>query len=263
MKIRHLVLPMAGAGKRLLPLTLRRPKPLVPAHGEPLLRYVLEETKGSGIREVICVVSPSHKGQFERYLRSAKRDLPRLTFHVKIQEELLGDGHAVLHAYDIVKGNPFAVRFSDDLLFHERPQLQSLIDAYGTLKAPVMLLERMPDRLVGNYGAVGGVKTGAHQGGALYRLTTIVEKPPLGEAPSNLTIVGGYVLPPRILADLKKTFDAMRERTKDALRLTRIFARYCAEGKNIYGWEFPGTRLDCGTMEGFERAEQFLKKRNA
>lgn len=253
---------MAGLGKRLRPLTLHKPKALVEVHGEPLLRYALEETRGTDVKHVVCVISPQHRKQFEKYLLGVQPEFPSLTFHIREQKDPFGNGHVVLVAKEVIGNKPFAMRFPDDILLNNPPALQSLIKLYGQVKAPVLLLERVPKKDVSRYGVVvikGGKKT---EGGTLYKITGVVEKPPVKEAPSSLTIVGGYVLTPEVTKSLERIFAALPHLHDDALLVTAAFEEIIGKGKPFYGWEFPGVRLDCGTIAGFEKAEKFFEKRS-
>jgi UTP--glucose-1-phosphate uridylyltransferase len=260
MKIEHLVIPMAGLGKRLRPLTLYKPKSLVEVNGLPLLHYILMETVGTDIKHAICIISAQHEEQFREYFLSVQAEFPDLTFHIRIQEDPIGNGHAVLLARDIVGDKPFAVRFPDDILVHNPPALHSLIALYSELKAPVLLLERVPKEVVSNYGVVVVGEGKEAEGGKVYEIKGIVEKPPIEEAPSDLTVVGGYVLDSKVMDILSAIFAALPEVRDDALLLVAAFEELIAGSLPIYGWQFPGTRLDCGTIAGFERADAFLKE---
>lgn len=264
MNVTKLVLPVAGLGKRLRPLTLRQPKALVPLNGGPLLDYVLKEGVLSGIREVILVISPQHERHFKRYLKNHAGDFKGLKFHIRRQERPLGNGHAVIQAADILKKEPFAVRFCDDLLVDRPTALGRMMAFYRRHAAPILLLERVPERLVSRYGVVG-VKTSPFEirgskKGSVFRITEIVEKPKPSRAPSNLTIVGGYVLSPSILNNLTKIADSLPAAANDALPIAVAFQVELMTGGKIFGWEFDGRRLDCGTLDGFRSAESFLEK---
>ena len=265
-KVTTLVLPIAGLGKRLMPLTKKTPKNLVRVHGKPLIEYVLEEAVAAGITRVILIVNPKHTGDFRRYVASAARRFPSLSFAVRIQPTPGGNGHAIAQAYDLIKNEPFAVRFCDDVLFTEKDTpgaLASLIDVFsrvrGSMKS-VVLLERVPRELVHRFGVVGidRTKTRAIDGGKAYRVTKIVEKPAPRVAPSTLTIVGGYVFTPDVVRNLKMVADTLPVVAEDALPVAVAIQMQIAMRGNVYGWEFPGTRLDCGTLEKLQQAEAFL-----
>src|SRR3989344_1251156 len=159
--VTKLVLPVAGLGKLLRPLTLRKPKALVRVNGGPLLEYMLKEAEASGIREAIIVASPQHRKQFAAYIRQHRRDFPGIRkFVLRIQRKPLGDGHAVLQAANrFGKGEPIAVRFADDLIVTKAPPLASLIAQYERVRAPVLLVENVPKRDVSRYGIVEVLRT--------------------------------------------------------------------------------------------------------
>ena len=268
MKITKLVLPVAGLGKRLLPLTKKTPKNLVKVGGRPLVEYVLNEAVASGIKDVILIVNPDHRAQFEQYLRTNGRRFPSLKFHVREQATPGGNGHAIVQAHDLLEGEPFAVRFCDDVLLAEEPVLKTLIGIYKTYRASVLLLERVPKKLVSRFGVVGVRKPKAKKPGSpgagkkVYQITKIVEKPAVKDAPSNLTIVGGYVLTPAILRNLKSVADTLPVIANDALPLAVALQIELILHGGVFGWELQGQRLDCGTLEKLEKAEKILKKRS-
>ncbi len=259
-KVTKLILPVAGLGKRLVPLTDHTPKNLIPVNGKPLLEYVLEEAVASGIKEVALIVNPKNRNDFAAYVRKNQKKFPTLTFHIRAQETPGGNGHAIVQAYDITKGEPFAVRFCDDILLGNPPVLKSLIDIFNRYQASVILLERVPKAMVSRFGVVGFKKEKKDN---LYRLTKIIEKPKVKEAPSNLTIVGGYVLTPEIMKNLKLVADVLPVIANDALPIAVALQIELIVGGKLYGWEFPGRRLDCGTLEKLQEAEAFLKKQTA
>ncbi|MEK9173494.1 MAG: sugar phosphate nucleotidyltransferase [Patescibacteria group bacterium] len=265
MRVRKLILPVAGAGKRLRPLTLRKPKALVPLNGGPLLEYVLYEAQASGIREVVLVISPQHLDQFRKYIREHNKKFPGMKFHIRFQDRPVGNGHAVVQAADIIGNEPFAVRFCDDLIVSDPPVLVSLINIYNTYKSSVLLLERVPKQRVSRYGVVGVRKVAKTRPGLpkgnIFRVFDIIEKPKLSVAPSNLTIVGGYVLGPTIMRNLIKIVNSLPVAGTDALPIAlALQVELIVKGK-VYGWEFTGRRLDCGTLDSLKEAGRFLKGR--
>ncbi len=263
--VRKLILPVAGLGKRLRPLTLRRPKALVPLAGMPLLSYMLHDAAISGINEVIIVASPQHKKAFTSYIKKNKSKFPAFKkIHLVIQQKPMGDGHAVLQALHLFKKEPVAVRFSDDLILGDHPTVGSLIRFFDHHQAPVLLLERVPKKYVSRYGIVGIRKTLISQKGfpqgSIHELNTFVEKPRPKDAPSNLSVVGGYVLTPKFIRHLSHHARMIKGDHNDALRLADVFSAMVARGEKIYGWQFKGSRLDCGTLEGFYRAEESVRR---
>ncbi len=264
-RITKLILPVAGRGERLLPLTEKTPKNLICVNGKPLLEYGLEEAVLSGIKDVILIISPFHRKQFRAYLKKNAKKFPSLRFHIREQETPGGNGHALIKACDLIKNEPFAVRFCDDIILTDKkPVLLSLIEIFQAKKMPVLLLERVKKSLVSRFGVVGvqdSKTTHWKDGGYLYRITKIIEKPSLKNAPSNLTIVAGYVLTPRMLHDLKSVAETLPSIADDALPLAVALQIELIVGGRVLGWEFPGKRLDCGTLERLKKTEEFLKKR--
>ena len=254
-KITKLVLPVAGVGERLKPLTLNCPKALVKVNGQCILDYALDEAKGTNINEVILIISPQHKEFFEKYLRDNRLRFSGLIFHIRIQEEPFGSGHAVLQAKDFVRGEPFIVRYVDDLLIDKVSPLRSFSEIFDKYLSPVLILGRVPEEIVSRYGVVSAEKLSDE---GMYKIGGLVEKPKREEAPSNLTVIGGYVLTPevfRFLEELEKSYN----RVKDGFKINDAFNMYMANGGDLYGWEFLGKRLDCGTLEGLEAAGEYLK----
>lgn len=267
MKITKLVLPVAGRGKRLQPLTNHAPKNLIKVGGRPLIEYVLKEAVLSGIREIILVVNPDHLSAFKRYLAERARVFTGLKFHIRFQETPGGNGHAIVKAYDLLRNEPFAVRFCDDVLVDKKPVLESLINIFENFHSPVLLLERVPKSLVSRFGVVGVKRVKSEKlklksgiDGKLYRIMKIVEKPKAKEAPSNLTVVGGYILTSSTLKNLKSVADTLPVVADDALPVAVAFQIELLLGKAVYGWEFRGQRLDCGTLEKLRKVESFISK---
>ncbi len=255
MNLRKLILPVAGLGKRLRPLTLTTPKNLIPLRGKPILEYALEEAVEVGIREVILIVSPEHEPQYEAYLASARTRFPKLTFHVRRQAKPWGNGHAILQAADLLEpGEAFAVRFCDDVILAPEPMLGKLIAHAREYQASALYLMQVPPADVSRYGVVKATATPTPD---LYRIWDLVEKPKLEEAPSNLIIIGGYVLSYRVLEHLQELAKGMTQ-ADDALMITDALLKSLTAGEPLYGFEFSGTRLDCGTLDGLKTAEEYM-----
>jgi len=263
MPVTKLILPVAGLGKRLRPLTLNCPKALVPVAGKPLLEYVLHEALATGIREVVLVISPQHERHFNEYLATAKRKFSSIQFTVRVQTEVLGDGHAVLQASDLIGDEAVAVRFCDDLLLDNEPVLGSLIALNAASGATVLLTERIPKEIISRYGVIGvgpvpsdlasSVKGGVHT------VTSFVEKPSPDKAPSDVGVIGGYILAPNVVKRISELYEGLAAHEPDSLRIADALRSELAAGARVYAWEFSGLRLDCGTLEGFQTAEQHLK----
>jgi UTP--glucose-1-phosphate uridylyltransferase len=262
--ITKLVLPIAGLGKRLLPLTKNTPKNLVKVNGKPLLEYVLEEAIESGIKDVILVTNPQNKKDFEKYIKENKKDFPKLNFYIRIQETPGGNGHAIIKAIDLINDEPFVVRFCDDIILSEPPIIKSLIDLFNRYKKSIILLERAPKKTISRWGVVGfeniKEKESSFLNGKIYKINKFVEKPKPKEAPSNLTFAGGYVITPSVIKNFKIVADALASVPNDALPIFVAFQIELLTGGEIYGWEFPYRRYDCGTLESLNKTEAILKK---
>ncbi len=261
-KVTKLVLPVAGLGKRLMPLTKKTPKNLLEVNGKPLVEYAFEEAVQAGIKEIILIVGPVHKQQFADYIKRAAKKFPSLKFHIRVQETPAGNGHALISAADLLEGEPFAVRFCDDVLISSSPILGSLLKVYEKHKSTVMLLERIPMKEVSRFGVVGIKGTEKIKGvdGKIYQITGVIEKPPVKSAPSNLIVVGGYVLTPTILRNLVKIAESLPNAAADSIPINVGLQIELITGKKLYGWEFNGKRIDCGTLEKFQKAQAVIKK---
>jgi UTP--glucose-1-phosphate uridylyltransferase len=260
-KITKLVLPVAGLGKRLLPLTKKTPKNLIIVNGKPILEYALDEALESGIKEVILIVNPLHLNKFRQYINKAKVRFAGMKFHLRTQDKPAGNGHALLPAGDLIGKEPFAVRFCDDILLDSPPVLGSLIKIFEKLNSSVMLLERVPKKMVYRFGVVKVKKLGLkipRVNGNLWKIESVIEKPKLKDAPSNLTVVGGYILTNSVFRNLKKVAESLPLASPDAIPINIGIQIELIIGNPVYGWEFNGKRLDCGTIEKLEIASNYL-----
>ena len=268
--IRKAVIPAAGLGTRFLPVTRSVPKELLPILDRPMLQYVVEEAAEAGITDVIVVTSPGKEGIAEYFrprpdLEERLADDVQLLQKVRsganlanvtfvIQEEPLGLGHAVLTAREAVGNEPFAVILPDDIIDHSPGVLSQMMTAVadegGTAAVAV---ERVPWELVQNYGVVDSEPAG----GGRHRVRGMVEKPPPGTAPSNLSIVGRYLLPPQVFDCLERTSPGAR----GEIQLTDGLA-LLMEDVPVYACEFDGIRYDGGNPLGLLRAslEYALKR---
>ena len=260
--VRKAVIPAAGLGTRFLPVTRSVPKELLPILDRPMLQYVVEEAAEAGITEVIVVTSPGKEGIAEYFrprpdLETRLADDAALLEKVSsgarladvsfvIQEEPLGLGHAVLTARTAVGDEPFAVILPDDIVEHETGVLSQMLAATAHAEdAASVAVERVPWEIVHNYGVVDTEPAGER----LHRVNGLVEKPPPGTAPSNLSIVGRYLLPPRIFECLERTPPGAR----GEIQLTDGLA-LLMEDVALYACEFEGIRYDGGNPMGLLRA---------
>ncbi len=260
--VRKAVIPAAGLGTRFLPVTRSVPKELLPILDRPMLQYVVEEAAEAGITEVIVVTSPGKEGIAEYFrprpdLEARLADDAALLEKVSsgarladvsfvIQEEPLGLGHAVLTAREAVGDEPFAVILPDDIVEHKTGVLsQMLATTAHAGDAASVAVERVPWEIVHNYGVVDTEPAGER----LHRVNGLVEKPPPGTAPSNLSIVGRYLLPPQIFECLERTPPGAR----GEIQLTDGLA-LLMEDVALYACEFEGIRYDGGNPMGLLRA---------
>jgi UTP--glucose-1-phosphate uridylyltransferase len=264
-KVRKAVFPAAGLGTRFLPATKAQPKEMLPLVDKPLIQYGVEEAIHSGIQNIVIVTGRGKTAiedhfdvSFElehlletrnrRDLLSAVRDISDMIDVAYVrQREALGLGHAVLRARAIVGSEPFAVVLSDDVIHSDIPCLRQLLDVYEFFGAPVLALMEVPPEHISSYGVVDAEPI-AHNGcrDRLYRIRNLVEKPKREEAPSNLAIIGRYVLTPEIFASL----EAIEPGSMGEIQLTDGL-RHLLRNRPIYGYRFEGTRYDAGDKLGF------------
>jgi UTP--glucose-1-phosphate uridylyltransferase len=263
MPIRKAVIPAAGLGTRFLPVTKAVPKELLPILDKPMLQYVVEEAVEAGIQEIILVVSPGKESIAEyfqpredlelRLRESGALDLAAKVHQASnlaqvsfvIQEQPLGLGHAVLMAREAVAAEPFVVILPDDIIVHSPGALAQMLEIYDRCDGGVMAVETVGWESVQNYGVVDVEKQGDRVG----RVKGVVEKPPRDQAPSNLAIVGRYILPPAVFDCLERTEPgALGEiQLTDGLLLL-------LQTHQLYSYEFLGRRFDGGRPLGLLRA---------
>jgi UTP--glucose-1-phosphate uridylyltransferase len=264
MKVRKAVIVAAGMGTRMLPASKVIPKEILPVVDKPAIQMVVEEAVASGIEEIILVLSPGRTTvlehfqtapELERLLeRRLKQDLLEVVrytnslgrFSTAYQHEPLGLGHAVLQSREAVGDEPFAVILPDDIFDGPRPCLRQLIDVAEQDDVPVVALTRVPRSELSKYGIVEvkAVRPRVHQ------LVGMVEKPPIDQAPSDLAIMGRYVLTP----DIFPLLAAGKPGAGGEIQLTDGLLALSARRK-LYGYEFEGVRYDLGDRVGFITAQ--------
>ena len=263
MPVRKAVIPAAGLGTRFLPVTKSVPKELLPILDRPMLQYVVEEAVEGGVEEVIIVTAPGKEGIASYFQPSAAlearlagtgaEDLLEKVIHASslarvsfvIQEEALGLGHAVLTARDAVGDEPFVVILPDDIVHHAPGVVSQMAAIFDRKQSGVIAVEPMPWETVHNYGVVDATPVGD----GLHQIRGLVEKPPRDEAPSNLSIVGRYILPPEIFDCLERTPPG----AKGEIQLTDGML-LLLEAADLYAYEFQGIRYDGGQPLGLLRA---------
>ena len=264
MKVRKAVIVAAGMGTRMLPASKVIPKEILPVVDKPAIQIVVEEAVASGIEEIILVLSPGRttvlehfqtapelERLLERRLKQDLLDVVRYTnslarFSTAYQHEPLGLGHAVLQSREAVGDEPFAVILPDDIFDGPRPCLRQLIDVAEQDDVPVVALTRVPQSELSKYGIVEvkAVRPRVHQ------LVGMVEKPPIDQAPSDLAIMGRYVLTP----DIFPLLAAGKPGAGGEIQLTDGLLALSARRK-LYGYEFEGVRYDLGDRVGFITAQ--------
>lgn len=258
------VFPVAGLGTRFLPATKASPKEMLLIVDKPIIQYAVEEAVTAGLRELIFVTGRHKRSiedhfdkayELERELQSkgkhklldaVRRLLPADISNIYIrQPNALGLGHAVLCARPAVDGSPFAVMLADDLIRAAPTVLEQMVEIYRKYRCSVIGVQRVPREEVGSYGIVDGEPM---QPG-LYRIRGMVEKPNPAEAPSNLAVVGRYILTPQIFELLERTAAG----ASGEIQLTDAIARLSAT-EPVLAYEFVGKRYDCGSKLGYLQA---------
>jgi UTP--glucose-1-phosphate uridylyltransferase len=262
--IKKAVLPAAGLGTRFLPATKASPKEMLPIVDKPMIQYSVEEALSCGINEFI-IITGKHKRTIEDHFDSAfeleenlkkkgKRELlekiimlNHIDFAYIRQRVPLGLGHAILCAMPFIKDEPFAVILSDDIIDPDDALLKDMIKIYEKFGSPVIALEEVPKKEIHKYGVVAIEKISSS--GTVFRITDLVEKPAPEKAPSNLAIIGRYILTPDIFESLKKIKPGKGGEVQLTDGLKDLLKK-----REIYGYLFKGKRYDAGSKLGFLQA---------
>jgi UTP--glucose-1-phosphate uridylyltransferase len=269
-RIRKAVFPAAGLGTRFLPATKAQPKEMLPLVDKPTIQYGVEEAVGSGVPNIVVVTGRGKNAiedhfdvstELEAFLESrGKKNLAdevrQISNLINVsyvrQGEPLGLGHAVLVTETIVGNEPFAVILADDVYDATPPALKQMIDVFERADGPVLAVERVPMENVSAYGVIAG-EPAPELGKGVYRITDLVEKPPRDQAPSDLAIVGRYILTPDI-------FPALHATAKDKsgeIQLTNGL-RLLLKSRPLYALEIDGVRHDTGNKLGFLKATVYF-----
>ncbi len=266
-KVRKVVFPVAGLGTRFLPATKAQPKEMLPLVDKPIIQYGVEEALASGIDNLILVTGRGKNTiedhfdvsvELETFLEARDKidqlqEIRKISNLIKVayvrQGEPLGLGHAVLVTRDLVGNEPFAVVLGDDVIDAEPAGLKQMIDVFEQVDAPVLAVERVPWDRVSAYGVVS-IESEAN---GFYKIKDLVEKPPQGEAPSNLAIIGRYILTPDIFDELVET---RTDRTGE-IQLTNGLRRLIQK-RPIYAYEIKGVRHDTGNKLGYLKATVYF-----
>jgi UTP--glucose-1-phosphate uridylyltransferase len=273
-KIRKAVFPAAGLGTRFLPATKAQPKEMLPLVDKPIIQYVIEEAVASGLTNIIIVTGRGKNAiedhfdvsyELEKLLE--ERGKTELLGQVRTisnminvsyvrQGETLGLGHAVLMAKDLVGDEPFAVMLGDDIIDSPVPCMKQMVEVFEDHQGPVVAVHQVPHEEISAYGVIDGTPEGSS--GRVYRIRDMVEKPVADEAPSDLAIIGRYILTPDI-------FEALETTPRDKggeIQLTNGL-RTLKDRRPLYGYRFEGVRHDAGNKLGFLKATvEFALKRD-
>ncbi len=265
--IKKCLFPVAGYGTRFLPATKSMPKEMLPVVNKPLVQYGVEEAIEAGLHEIAFVtgrgkraiddhfdISYELEHQIEgtgkeKYLTSIRNVLEKASFTMTRQREMRGLGHAILTGETLIGNEPFGVVLSDDLCLNDgEGVLQQMVTLYRQFRCSIVAVQEVPADQVHNYGVIAGeaLKDG------IYRVESMVEKPSQEEAPSNLAIIGRYILTPDIFDILRHTAPGKN----GEIQLTDALLQQTKDGC-VMAYKFRGTRFDCGNVGGFVEATNY------
>ncbi len=275
MKVRKAVFPAAGLGTRFLPATKAQPKEMLPLVDKPIIQYGVEEALSAGCDQIIMVTGRGKSAiedhfdvsyELEKMLEDrGKNDLLDIVRHISDmihiayvrQKEALGLGHAVLVAKELVGNEPFAVVLADDIIDAEVPCLKQMIEIYNETGCSVLATQEVEGPAISAYGVLDATPVPGKHSGRLFEVRHLVEKPKFEDAPSNLAIIGRYILTPTIFEMLEN----IEPGSGGELQLTDGL-RQLLKKEKIYGFTFEGKRHDAGDKLGFLKATvEFALKR--
>jgi UTP--glucose-1-phosphate uridylyltransferase len=264
-KVTKAIFPVAGLGTRFLPATKSVPKEIMTLVDRPLIQYAIDEARAAGIKEFIFVTSRGkgaledyfdHSPQLENELRKkGKQDLLDILKSTNMdsgaiaymrQHKALGLGHAVWCARRLIGNEPFAVILPDDVIAAEKPCLQQMVEAYEETGGNMVAAMEVPQEKASSYGVLD-IKQDM---GSMVSVNGMVEKPESGSEPSNLAVIGRYILSPHVLKNLNK----IKSGAGGEIQLTDAIAQEIGTDRGVYGYRFRGQRFDCGSKSGFLQA---------
>lgn len=263
MKVRKAIIPAAGLGTRFLPATKAQPKEMLPIVDKPTLQYIIEEAVASGIEEVLVIIGRNKNSIQDHFDKSVELEL-ELESHGKLdlleevrlisnmvqihyvrQIEPKGLGHAVLCAKSFIGNEPFAVLLGDDIVYADKPCLGQMIEAYDEYKTSILGVQEVAASEVSKYGIVDG----KFIEDKIYKVKDLVEKPSVDEAPSNIAILGRYIINPAIFGILENT----KPGKNGEIQLTDAL-KELAKKEAMYAYVFEGRRYDVGDKQGYLEA---------
>jgi UTP--glucose-1-phosphate uridylyltransferase len=273
MKVRKAIIPAAGLGTRFLPATKAQPKEMLPIVDKPTLQYIIEEAINSGIEEILIITGRNKKSIEDHFDKSVELELEleakgkkellkevrkiseMANIHYIRQKEPKGLGHAIHCAKSFIGNEPFAVLLGDDIVYAEKPCLKQMIEVYDEYKTTILGVQEVPAKDVDKYGIISAMKIEAR----VYKVKGLVEKPKVDEAPSNIAILGRYIINPAIFDILEHTAPGKG----GEIQLTDAL-KELANVEAMYAYNFKGKRYDVGDKSGFLKAtvEYALRRDN-
>ena len=269
-KVRKAIIPAAGLGTRFLPATKAQPKEMLPIVDKPAIQYIIEEAIASGIEEILIITGRNKRSIEDHFEKSVElenqlkeqgkydllgliEEISQVDIHYIRQKEAKGLGHAVLCAKQFVGNEPFAVMLGDDIVDAEVPCLRQLIDVYDDCQGTVLGVQEVAKDKVSSYGIVNPKKVKEN----IWQAVDLIEKPSVEEAPSQLAVLGRYILEPEIFALLEKTEPGRG----NEIQLTDAICKLAHE-KPVYAYNFSGRRYDIGDKQGYlEATVEYALKR--
>ncbi len=264
-RVSKAIFPVAGLGTRFLPATKSIPKEIMTLVDRPLIQYAIDEARAAGIKEFIFVTSRGkgaledyfdHANELEAHLKQAGKHALLETLNATNMESgaiayirqhrALGLGHAVWCARRLVGDEPFAVILPDDVIAAEKPCLQQMVEAHAEVGGNMVAAMEVPPEKASSY----GVLDIREDMGPMVSVKGMVEKPKAEEAPSNLAVIGRYILTPRIMQNLNR----LKSGAGGEIQLTDAIAEEIRKGSKVFGYRFRGQRFDCGSKAGFLQA---------
>ena len=262
--VRKAVIPAAGLGTRFLPATKATPKEMLPIVDKPTIQYIIEEAVASGITEFLIITGRTKRSIEDHFDRNIEleyelkskaksellemvREIGNINIHYIRQKEPKGLGHAILCAKQFIADEPFAVLLGDDVVYNEgTPALQQLIDVYGKKGGSILGCQEVEPKNVSSYGIVSIVDTDDNR---IFKVTDMVEKPTVEEAPSRMAVLGRYVIAPEIFQILENT----KPGKGNEIQLTDAL-QVLAQEQDVFAYNFEGRRNDVGDKQGFLEA---------
>lgn len=263
MRVRKAVIPAAGWGTRFLPATKAQPKEMLPIVDKPAIQYIIEEAVASGIEDIIFITGRNKKAledHFDRAMelevfleQKGRRDLAEQIRSISNladlnyvrQKEAKGLGHAILCARKLIGDEPFAIMLPDDIIANKTPCLKQMMDVHQKSGATVLAIQEVADKDVSKFGIIKG----RPEGDKTYVVEDLVEKPDRQSAPSNLAVIGRYIVSPHVMDLLERT----KPGANGEIQLTDALRGLCRKEKML-GFKFEGTRFDVGDKMGFLQA---------